>query len=136
MKNIDFFENELLNTHTVEPGLESVNNNSVTKAGRQLRKIIGIAGIAAFGLCLNACTSTGYVESEPTYVEYSRPQQPSNNHVWINGDWVYSNQTHAYKQKNGYWHKPHHSQTYVAGHWQSSPKGYYWKPGYYQKHNH
>ena len=96
-----------------------------------LRKIFYISGFVGLGLCLNSCTSTGYVSTEPSYVEYNRPPQPSSTHIWINGDWSYNQRNHIYVQKNGYWEKPNPRRTHVAGHWESGPQGKYWVSGHY-----
>lgn len=85
------------------------------------------------GLFLNSCVA-GYVATEPSYIENSRPDRPSNLHVWIDGDWVWSNRTKVYVRNNGYWSKPSRGRTYIAGHWQSSPRGSRWVPGHWQGH--
>ena len=109
--------------------------SAVAKMGRHMRKIFYITSLAGLGFCLNACTSTGYVETEPAYVEYTRPPQPSSNHIWINGDWQYNRQNRVYVQKNGYWEKPSRNRSYMQGHWESSPQGRYWVSGHYQKNH-
>jgi hypothetical protein len=136
MKNIEVFENIPQYTIISEQFSDTTEINAVAKAGNRLRRIFYISSLATLALCFNACTSTGYVETEPVYVEYVRPPQPSNIHIWINGDWVYSRQDRAFKQKSGYWYKPNHSHSYVPGHWQSSPQGLYWAPGHWQKNRH
>jgi hypothetical protein len=96
------------------------------------KKILVIASIAGMGIFLNSCAS-GYVATQPTYSEYTRPPQPSALHIWIDGDWSYSRQTHAYVQQNGYWTKPNPNRIYVLGQWQTTPKGKYWTKGRWQK---
>jgi hypothetical protein len=98
------------------------------------RKLFFITSVAGIGILLNSCAS-GYVETEPTYVVINRPPQPSNVHVWIDGDWRWNNQSHGYVQRIGYWEKPRPSHTYVSGHWQSAPKGKYWQKGRWEKQN-
>ena len=83
-------------------------------------------------LLLNSCFA-GYVASEPAYVEYSRPAPPSNQHIWINGDYEWNNSSRVYVQRNGYWDHPRPGQSYQSGHWQSSPKGKSWSKGHWQK---
>ena len=90
-----------------------------TKVFKKLVYLTSLAGIVLF---LNSCAA-GYVATEPTYVEYSRPQRPSDLHVWIDGDWVFNRSTRVYVQKNGYWEQPRQNQTYVSGQWQTTPKG-------------
>ena len=104
----------------------------VSRVGKNLKKIVIIGSLAGMGLLVNGC-ATGYVDTEPAYVEYNRPAQPSSVHIWVNGDYSYNHRSHAYVQKNGYWHKPNNNSTYVQGHWQSSPRGHYWVNGTWQR---
>jgi hypothetical protein len=133
MKNKEESENNFQYSITPEP-LSGITEKSATlKVERRLRKLFYIVSLIGIGLSINACTSTGYVETEPAYVEYSRPPQPSNNHIWINGDWQYNQQNHVYVQKNGYWEKPSNRRTHVSGHWEKGPQGSYWVTGHYQR---
>jgi hypothetical protein len=125
--------NNIQNTITLKSVSVITEINAVTKVGRQMRKIFFIASIAGIGLSINACTSTGYVETEPSYVEYNRPPQPSTIYIWRNGDWKYNQQNRVYVQKSGYWEKPSHRRTHVAGHWESNTRGSYWVPSYYER---
>ena len=100
-----------------------------TKVIRKLVYLISLAGIVLF---LNSC-ATGYVATEPSYVEYSRPQRPSDRHIWVNDDWAYNRQTHVYVQRNGYWATPDQGRVYVTGQWQTTPRGKYWSKGRWQK---
>ncbi len=102
------------------------------KIGKQLKKIIFIGSLAGIGLFMNSCMA-GYVTSEPTYSEYSRPQRPSDVHVWIDGDWVYNQSSHVYVQKRGYWTRPQPNRIYIKGSWQSSSKGKHWEKGRWEK---
>lgn len=104
----------------------------ISKTGNHIKKIILIGSLAGIGLFLNSCMA-GYVATEPTYSEYSRPQRPSDLHVWIDGDWVYNRSTHVYVQRNGYWEKPQQNRIYISGQWQSTPRGKYWEKGHWQK---
>lgn len=96
------------------------------------RKIIFIASLAGIGLFFNAC-STGYVTTEPAYIEYSRPVQPSSMHIWIDGDWTYRSQSHSYVQGNGHWSRPVQGSTYVKGSWQTTSKGHQYSKGYWKR---
>jgi hypothetical protein len=98
-----------------------------------MKKLFLLFSVAAMLLIMNSCTTQGYVSSEPTYIEYSRPTRPSNLHIWINGDWVYDRHSQNYVRKNGHWHKPSHSRTYVEGTWMSSSQGLYWQSGYWSR---
>ena len=109
-------------------------NDPVVKAVRNVKKFICVAGLAGMGLLMNACT-TGYVATEPVYVEQARPPQPSNLHIWIDGDWVYNRQSRLYVRHEGYWERPTPNRTYVTGHWQTTPHGQHWLKGHYQRNN-
>lgn len=107
----------------------------MSKIGKHMKKVIFIGSLAGIGLFLNSCMA-GYVATEPTYTEYSRPQRPSELHVWIDGDWVYNQTSHVYVQRNGYWTRPQQNRVYVKGYWNSTPKGKHWSKGYWHKKNH
>lgn len=98
-----------------------------------MKKLFYLAGLAVVLLVLNGCSATGYVTSEPAYVEYSRPARPSSLHVWVDGDWVYNRQTRLYVQNNGYWHRPNRGRVYVSGSWQTTPQGHRWQSGHWQR---
>ena len=106
----------------------------IAKSGKSFTKLIYLTSIVGIGLLFNACTTTGYVATEPVYIEHARPAQPSTLHVWVDGDWVYNRQTRVYVRNEGYWQKPNTHRTYVQGSWQSSPRGHYWSHGHY-RHN-
>jgi len=82
---------------------------------------------------LSSCYTPGYVSVEPTYIETKRPNRPSNVHVWVDGDWVWRQQTHNYVYKNGYWSKPYRNKTYISGRWQSTQQGSQWNSGHWQR---
>lgn len=115
-----------------EPLLSATEEGIVAKIGMHVKKIILFSSLAGIGLFFYACAPS-YVASQPAYVEYARPSQPSSLHVWIDGDWKYSRQTHSYERRNGYWEKPNQGRTYVSGHWQSTPRGQYWVEGHWQR---
>lgn len=81
-------------------------------------------------LLINAC-SPAYVSSQPTYVAVERPQRPDNIQVWIDGDWMWSRQSHSYMYHDGFWTIPHHGQAYIPGHWRTNRRGSYWSNGYW-----
>lgn len=99
-----------------------------------MKKIILIISLAAAAISLNSCL-VGYVATEPTYVEYSRPARPNNTYVWIDGDYGWNYQRQVYVQKAGYWEKPRPNQTYKAGYWNQTPKGKSWSKGSWQKNS-
>ncbi|NWJ49996.1 MAG: hypothetical protein HXX14_03940 [Bacteroidetes bacterium] len=133
-KNTDL-QNDFLETIVCKLLIHSTKVGSITIVGKQLKKFIYIISLAGIGLFVNACTATGYVASEPTYVENERPARPSDLHVWIDGDWIWSNQTHVYVQRAGFWDRPRPGRIYVTGHWQATSRGNRWIKGYWQHQN-
>lgn len=102
----------------------------IAKSGKYLKKYLFIGGLAGIGLLFNGCFP-GYVTSEPTYIETSRPSSPSNVHVWVDGNWTWNRQSRTYVQHDGYWDRPHHNRKFVAGHWTTTPKGHKWSKGHW-----
>ena len=117
-----------------KPSMSSTETGFIAKIGKSMKKVICIGSLAGIGLLFNSCAA-GYVATVPVYNEYSRPQRPSDLHIWIDGNWVFNRQTRVYVQRNGYWQKPHQNQIYVSGHWQSTPRGHQWVSGKWQKHD-
>jgi len=109
---------------------ETQDTTAITR--RNLKKFFYLICLTGTGLFFTGC-EMGYVATEPTYTENVRPAQPSNLHVWVDGDWVYSRQTHGYVRNNGYWQQPSQGRSYVSGHWQTTPKGHYWTKGHWQR---
>lgn len=98
-----------------------------------MKKFVCLISLIGILLLLNSCSTTGYVATEPVYVETVRPAAPSNLHIWVDGDWVYNRQTRVYVHKNGYWHNPTNGRVFVSGHWQVGPRGRSWVPGHWQR---
>jgi hypothetical protein len=132
MKKNEELQKEVQETSSLMPLLNTKEIRISTKVARRLRNIIYLTSLAGIGLLFNSCVG-GYVANEPAYVEYDRPQRPSNAHIWINGDWNYNRQSHMYVQKTGYWEQPRHGQTYVSGQWQINSRGKHWSKGHWQK---
>jgi hypothetical protein len=86
-----------------------------------MKKIIFLIALAGILVFLNSCSTTGYVASEPSYVEFQRP------------DWVWNRQTNGYVHQNGYWHKPSRGRVYVSGSWKVTPQGHRWESGHWQR---
>ena len=132
MKNNKDLKNDVQDSIKSKLLLNSSETGLISRAGVNFKKIIYIASLAGMGLFLNSCL-VGYVATEPAYVEYSRPPRPNNLYIWVDGDWAWSNQSHAYVQRTGYWEKPRQNQTFVTGHWQTTAKGKSWSNGHWQK---
>lgn len=125
-------ERDLQDTIQWEPLSGTIETSLVEKVGMNLKRIIFLSCMAGMGFFFFGC-APGYVATQPAYVEYQRPAQPSNLHIWIDGDWRYSRQNHSYERRNGYWEKPNQGRTYITGHWQSTPRGQYWVAGRWQR---
>jgi hypothetical protein len=132
MKKNEDSKKEVQNAIRREPLLNAAGTCAKSKFSRHLKKFVYISGLAALGLFFNGCY-VGYVATEPSYVEYSRPPRPNNLSIWIDGDWGWNNQTHVYVQRAGYWEKPRQNQTFVAGHWSTTPRGRTWAKGHWQR---
>lgn len=109
-----------------------IRESSVGKYMKIFCYMVLLVGIA---IVFNSCIG-GYIATEPSYVEYDRPQRQSESQIWIEGDWSWNNQTHVYVQKAGYWDRPRQGQSYVNGSWQTSARGKSWSKGHWQKDAH
>lgn len=87
-----------------------------------------LLGLLALLLLSNAC-SPAYVRIQPTYEEGFRPPRPTNNHVWVDGNWNYNRQLKSYNRSNGFWSTPYRGRRYQSGHWGNNSRGYYWNQG-------
>jgi hypothetical protein len=132
MKTNDCLNKEGTGSWRFIPLSETQRNKRNPNLINNLRKLFYVAAIAGMGLFFNSCMS-GYVAMEPSYIVMQRPPQPSSIHIWIDGGWRWSSQSHAYVQNTGYWQKPRQSQTYISGHWQSTSQGKSWERGRWQK---
>ena len=109
-----------------------IRESSVGKYIRIFSYMVLLVGIV---VVFNSCIG-GYIATEPSYVEYDRPQRSSDTQIWIEGDWSWNNQTHVYVQKAGYWDRPRQGQSYVNGSWHSSARGKSWSKGHWQRDAH
>jgi hypothetical protein len=132
MSKNEIFQKDIQKATIQEPFSDAAGNSGSLKLINRMKKALFLICLAGTGLLFNGCVA-GYVESEPVYVEYSRPAPPSSMHIWIDGDWSYNSNSHGYVQRAGYWEKPRQGQNYVSGHWQSNPKGKSWSKGYWEK---
>lgn len=115
-----------------EPLLNAAETSAFARVGKYMKIFSYLILLTGIGIVFNSCMG-GYVVSEPSYVDYARPQRPSETHIWIDGDWGWNRQTHVYVQKAGYWDRPRQGQTYVAGRWQTTQRGKSWTKGHWQK---
>jgi hypothetical protein len=132
-KNKESF-NEVQFALTGKPLLAIRKAGVCARAGKYIKALGYIVIFTGIGLLFNSCVG-GYVASEPSYQEYSRPPRPSETHIWIAGDWGWDSHSRIYVQKTGYWEKPRQGHTYVDGYWKTSPQGKSWSKGHWQKDN-
>jgi hypothetical protein len=102
------------------------------KVGKYMKIFIYLILLTGIGIVFNSCMG-GYVASEPSYVDYARPQRLNDNQIWIDGDWGWNSRSHVYVQRAGYWENPRQGQTYVSGKWQTTARGKSWTKGHWQK---
>jgi hypothetical protein len=134
MKKNEVLQNEIHFALSRNPISHLREKKTHTRLGKYMKIFSYLVLFTGIGIVFNSCVG-GYVASEPSYIEYQRPQRPSEAHIWINGDWGWNNQTHVYVQKTGYWERPRQGQSYVEGHWQTTDRGKSWSKGHWQKQN-
>jgi len=132
MEKNEELQNEFHFAISREPLLNSPATGLYARVDKYLRIFSYLFLFTGIGILLNSCVG-GYIASEPAYVEYARPQRPSETSIWIDGDWGWNYQTHVYVQRAGSWERPRQGQTFVSGHWQSTQRGKSWSKGYWQK---
>jgi hypothetical protein len=97
-------------------------------------KVLGIITLLGIAIVCQSCMAGyGYVDTEPTYTVGIRPMQPSNSHIWIDGDWVYNRSNQRYVRNEGYWALPNRNRTFVPGRWEKSQRGNRWVAGRWQR---
>lgn len=120
------------NYHDLKKPYQNANHCG-SVSNRLAKKILYLTVFAGTLTGFTACMTSGYVETAPMYVNYSRPPQPSNLHIWIDGDWGWNRSSHTYVQKNGHWKKPNQRRTYTPGHWEASSRGQSWESGRWER---
>jgi len=90
-----------------------------------MKKFILLISMVAIIPFFNSC-SAGYVQEEPVYQTYNRPQRPSNDYIWIEGGWNWSSGTRTYIRDNGYWARHDQGRKHKKGHWEKNNRGSRW----------
>jgi hypothetical protein len=134
MKKNEKLQNEIHYAISRKPLLNIQGTGVYARVGKYIKIFSYLFLLTGIGFVFSSCMG-GYVASEPSYVDYARPQRQYDNQIWIDGDWGWNSQTHVYVQKAGYWDRPRQGHTYVAGRWQSTQRGKSWTKGYWQKDN-
>lgn len=132
MKKNEKLQNEIHYAISRKPLLNIRETGVYARVGKYIKIFSYMFLLTGIGLVFNSCMG-GYVASEPSYVDYARPQRQYDNQIWIDGDWGWNSQTHLYVQKAGYWDRPRQGQTYIKGNWQTTQRGKSWTKGYWQK---
>ena len=135
MKKNQELQNEIHFAIRRKSFLDIRESDLYARVGKYMKIFSYLVLLTGIGIVFNSCIG-GYVASEPSYVEYARPQRQYDNQIWIDGDWGWNSQTHVYVQKAGYWDRPRQGQSYVAGSWQTTQRGKSWSKGHWQKDNH
>lgn len=74
-----------------------------------------------------------YCKVKPTRtVVVVRPNSPSPQHIWIDGDWVWDNQSNQYVYVEGKWITPNYGAVWIPGHWKNTQFGWIWKKGHWR----
>lgn len=95
-----------------------------------LKSILMLGLLVGFGEASQA--QRVFVKIQPVAPVVARPVAPSPRHVWVDGEWVWTN--HNYVWRAGYWAVPtrrHHA--WVGGHWRRAYGGYNWVPGHWAR---
>ncbi len=89
------------------------------------------------------------VKTQPAKVHYTKPYYckvqpvrnnvivvksscPSPNHIWIDGDWIWDNQSNQYVYVEGKWIVPNVGKVWVPGHWKNTQYGWFWRKGHWR----
>jgi hypothetical protein len=85
------------------------------------------------GMCLvgAACSvEGGVVTDRPSDVIYARPVAPGPDHIWIDGDWVWSGG--IYHWREGHWDHARAGRAWHRGNWEAHGGGWRWHRGYWK----
>jgi hypothetical protein len=93
----------------------------------------GSLAVLALTTLLSGCVA----EERVVYVQSGPPPEsaaevvavaPGPDHVFIRGHWEWNGSRYAWVHSR-YLHRPRALAVWVEGHWQSSPRGWYWQEG-------
>lgn len=71
------------------------------------------------------------VTVQPVRPVYVRPAPPSERHIWIEGDWVWSGG--RYQWHEGYWSVPRGNyKAWEEGRWEQGEHGWQWRKGHWR----
>ena|SRR5450631_4328986 len=69
------------------------------------------------------------VRERPSEVVYVRPAPPSQEHIWISGDWVWSGG--GYHWREGRWERRREGVRWYNGYWRNPKGGWKWTTGHW-----
>jgi len=72
-----------------------------------------------------------FVKIQPVAPVIVRPAAPSPRHVWIEGEWAWTNNNYVWKP--GYWIEPRPHEVWITGHWRRAYGGWNWVPGHWRR---
>lgn len=127
-KNIEL-QNEIHTVINQDQLLVLAQHNNMKKMGKYWKIFMYLVFWTGIGLLFISCA--GYVETEPSFIEYERPVRPNDSYIWIDGGFRWDARAHGYVQQHGYWDRPRPGRSYVQGHWQSTPRGKSWVRGHW-----
>jgi hypothetical protein len=92
-----------------------------------MKKIVFGLSLFVFVFLFTSCGPSYVDRDRPAEAVYLRPPPPSDNYVWVSGDWVWSGKKYA-------WHEGHYETRRVGyrwfeGHWINSRGGWVWIRG-------
>ncbi len=100
-----------------------------------MKKIIFACLLFFIGACfINASHAqiSFSIKVVPPEPFYERPEQPSVNHVWIEGEWAWRNNNYVWQP--GYWTVPERDHVWERGEWVRNADGTsYWRQGYWRQ---
>ena len=132
MKKTEENQKYVQNLIKKDPLLKSPDSIYNSRYAKNFRKFMYVSSFALVGLCFTGCIA-GYVDTEPVYVEGIRPVRPSETHIWIDGDWIFSRQNNVYVRQEGHWDRPVQGKVYISGSWQTTPRGRHWNRGHWER---
>jgi hypothetical protein len=83
-------------------------------------------------ILIASCGPTYVVREKPEDVVYLRPAPPSDEYIWVSGDWLWTNGKYV-------WHEGHYEvrrpgYRRVEGHWINMGGGWRWVPGHWKSY--
>lgn len=102
-----------------------------------------LSSVAASSLVVSACVATVRPVGPPpprtevVYVDREPPPErveiitaaPSDDHVWVQGHWVWAANRHNYEWSPGHWQRLEMGERWVPGHWVREQRGWYFVEG-------